>query len=283
MSKRNGNLFVSNSLSKYKPSLWRKLILSLLIIDLVLFQWWLNTGEKSSPGVLGLATDLEPEKVIAVVNAVRIKEQLPSLNTNPLLMAAAQDKIDDMFTFGYWEHTSPSKRTVWKMILDRGYNYQFAGENLAKNFQKVDELVDAWVESEPHKANILNTNFEDTGVAVGSGELNGEPAVLIVQLFGKKQPPTVESVSDLESPPLVFSASMLGFNPNRGWSGDQLLNTRNIAMYLAILLTIILGIDVYLSLRIKHKPKISAKYWTHVFLLFVIGAMWLFRNQAQSF
>lgn len=144
---------------------------------------------KNSPfylkNVLGFATDITIEKLYSLTNQERAKQNLPALTYNEKLTAAAAEKGHDMFAHNYWAHYSPLGKTPWDFIMDSGYKYEYAGENLAKNFLFSSAVVDAWMKSPSHKDNLLKKDFTDVGFAVVNGVLNGEETTLVVQMFGK--------------------------------------------------------------------------------------------------
>ncbi|MBQ6437976.1 hypothetical protein IJJ12_01170, partial [bacterium] len=75
----------------------------------------------------------------------------------------------------------------WDFIAAAGYQYQAAGENLARDYTDEHELVAAWLASPSHRANILNTQFADTGVAILDGQISGQNVLLVVNMFGAPQ------------------------------------------------------------------------------------------------
>ncbi|EKD90091.1 MAG: hypothetical protein ACD_32C00026G0001, partial [uncultured bacterium] len=89
-----------------------------------------------------------------------------------------------MFSENYWAHFAPSGKTPWDFILNAGYKFTFAGENLAKNFTSSDAVVKAWMASPTHRDNLLNPKYQDIGIAVAEGNLNGQKTILVVQEFG---------------------------------------------------------------------------------------------------
>jgi hypothetical protein len=137
-------------------------------------------------GVLGFATDIDTKKLLDTTNRVRISNGLSPLKENSLLTIAASKKADDMFEKNYWSHFGPSGETPWAFIIDTGYEYEYAGENLAKNFMFSEDVVSAWMDSKAHRENILNGRFDEVGYAVANGNLNGEDTTLVVQMFGTK-------------------------------------------------------------------------------------------------
>jgi hypothetical protein len=162
-----------------------------------------------APGVLGYATDIRVDQLLADTNAKRVQDGLPTLTLNGLLSQAAQAKAADMFADNYWAHNSPSGKTPWDFIVKSGYKYTLAGENLAKNFQTSSGVVDAWMASPSHRDNIMKNGYIDVGFAVVNGVLNGEETTLVVQMFGAPQSrsvavaPKVQAQAPLEAPILL--------------------------------------------------------------------------------
>ncbi len=128
--------------------------------------------------------DISGNLIIEMTNQTRAKEGLNTLKVNPELSAAAAAKADDMIKNGYFAHFSPTNVSPWFWIKQNGYNYKYAGENLAMNFSETDQVINGWLNSPSHKANLLNSNYQDIGVAVLSGQVNGQSRVVVVQMFG---------------------------------------------------------------------------------------------------
>lgn len=135
--------------------------------------------------VLGFATDISVNKLYELTNTQREKDGLSDLNYNEKLAQAAAQKAQDMFNQNYWAHYGPNGATPWDFILRSGYQYEFAGENLAKNFLFSQGVMDAWMSSPTHRENILRKDYSEVGFAVVNGTLNGEQTTLVVQMFGK--------------------------------------------------------------------------------------------------
>ncbi len=117
-------------------------------------------------------------------NVARTANNLPALTENPLLQAAAQEKANDMATKGYFAHTSPTGITPWHWLTDVGYSFVYAGENLAVNFSDSQDVTTAWLNSPEHRANILDVNFTQIGIATAQGFYDGRPATYVVEFFG---------------------------------------------------------------------------------------------------
>lgn len=111
---------------------------------------------------------------------------LPPLKENTLLNLAAQNKLNDMFSKQYFEHQSPDGKGPADLAKNVGYEYIVIGENLALgNFENDEDLVTAWMNSPGHRANILKSNLQEIGVAVGQGVYEGKKVWIAVQEFAK--------------------------------------------------------------------------------------------------
>ncbi len=126
------------------------------------------------------------EEVISLLNEHRGKEGLEPLNSNEKLTQAAMDKARDMIENDYWSHHSPSGESPWEFVRDNDYKLSMAGENLARGFDDVEKMSEALLNSPKHRENILEPKYEDVGIAVVDGVMDGKEVTLVVQLFGKK-------------------------------------------------------------------------------------------------
>src|SRR3989344_945991 len=129
---------------------------------------------------------LTTQGVIDNTNQQRSDFGKPVLKVNPKRPAAASAKVKDMFAGQYFEHISPTGRGPADLAKDAGYVYISVGENLALGNYKDDAaLVEAWMNSPGHRANILNAGFTEIGVAVLKGKFEGKTTWLAVQEFGR--------------------------------------------------------------------------------------------------
>jgi hypothetical protein len=140
--------------------------------------------ESHHPGVLGIASNVNQQKLIELTNTQRQKLGLGTLSENSALDQAAAAKAANMFAENYWAHYSPSGKDPWGFMTGAGYKFSVAGENLAKNFQNSDDVVVAWMNSPSHRDNIVNSKYKEIGIAVANGVINGEETTLVVQMFG---------------------------------------------------------------------------------------------------
>jgi hypothetical protein len=140
----------------------------------------LNIGGSSKPVVL------LQSKIITETDLQRQENgNLPALKENAELDQAASAKANDMFVSQYFEHVSPSGIDPGKLVQSFGYDYIVAGENLILgNFSSEQEVVQDWMNSPGHRANILNNRYTEIGVAVIKGTYKGETVWIGVQEFG---------------------------------------------------------------------------------------------------
>jgi len=125
-------------------------------------------------------------KIIEQTNLERQQNgDLPALKENSNLDDAAAAKANDILKNQYFEHISPTGVDPGKLVQSYGYEYIVAGENLILgNFSSEKEVVQDWMNSPGHRANILNNRYSEIGVAIIKGKYRGEDAWVGVQEFG---------------------------------------------------------------------------------------------------
>ncbi|MDO8600051.1 MAG: CAP domain-containing protein [bacterium] len=132
------------------------------------------------------AVVLTPFGIFIGTNLERIQNNLPVLQKNILLDAAASKKLQDMFLRQFFAHQSPDGGGAGDLAKDAGYEYINIGENLALgDFESDAELVQAWMDSLGHRENILGTRYTEIGIAVGKGIFEGRDTWLAVQIFAR--------------------------------------------------------------------------------------------------
>lgn len=151
-----------------------------------------------------LAAGMVPADVIALANGSRTKASLAPLSANAQLTEAAKSKANDMIKNDYFAHTSPKGVEPWYWIKQAGYQYKAAGENLAINYTDAKEQHEAWMKSETHRANILNTRYQEIGVAVVKGKIDGKESIVTVEMFGAPLVAVADQLAPV--PPVVVPA-----------------------------------------------------------------------------
>ncbi|MDO8537045.1 MAG: CAP domain-containing protein [bacterium] len=132
-----------------------------------------------------------PDALVTETNESRVASALGPLAISPVLEAAARLKAQDMAQKSYFAHTSPEGVTPWHWFEEAGYNFNYAGENLAINFLDSSDVTKAWLNSPTHRANILNGRFTEIGIATAEGIYQDKKTTFVVQLFGRPAPVAV--------------------------------------------------------------------------------------------
>lgn len=127
-------------------------------------------GQVINIPTLDSAVTAYEKEVIRLVNEIRVKNGLKELTYDWELSRVARYKSQDMKDNKYFSHTSPIYGTPFQMIKNFGISYRSAGENIAKGYASPQAVVNGWMNSEGHRANILNSSFTHIGVGyVASG------------------------------------------------------------------------------------------------------------------
>lgn len=143
-----------------------------------------GTGGSSSSGNTSSSTETsnmnsDEEEVFDLINKQRTNNGLAALKNDSEVQRVARIKAQDMVDNNYFSHTSPTYGSPFDMLKSFKISYKTAGENIAGNSSN-SSAVTAWMNSSGHKANILNSNFNYTGIGVVSSPKYGK---MYVQLF----------------------------------------------------------------------------------------------------
>lgn len=265
-------LFLPHPHNNHKAKiLWPRSIL-ILIGLFIMGRSFIDMTIFLKPGVLGYASQISPTKVIELTNSERQSAGLSVVVENKELDAAALAKAADMFAKGYWAHVSPTGTEPWYFITKSGYKYQHAGENLARDFSNPKDIVAAWMASPTHKQNLLDSRYQDIGIAVMDGYINGVETTIVVQMFGttpKSTPkitaaniavPEVQAEESKTAPesnvlPKTDVASEIALSPldlSKTWS-----------LSFVIMVLFALSLDWIFVLR-YNIIRISGKTWAHI-------------------
>lgn len=188
MRKRLKNHFVPHEGNDYKPHFVRgKSVVAITLVALSIFSsaFFLNSFVTKHPGLLSAVIT---SVLVDLTNSNRLTQNILPLVENPTLAYAAQLKANDMAEKSYFAHNSPDGKSPWYWFKEGGYEFLYAGENLAVNFNDSSDVVLAWMNSEGHRANIMNGKFTEIGIAMAPGYYNGRETIYVVQLFGQPAP-----------------------------------------------------------------------------------------------
>lgn len=183
-AKKHLRLFlVPHKGNDYRPHLIRRYGLMVLLVLVIGLQLVYNLTKTGS--VLGRVTNVTSSGLLVSTNDVRKANRLSDLKINQQLSQAAQEKAQDMIQKGYWSHVSPDGTQPWYWIDTTGYNYEAAGENLAKNFSTSQAVITAWMDSKTHRANVLSTSYQDVGFGMADGDVDGKYTSVVVALYAE--------------------------------------------------------------------------------------------------
>ena len=121
-------------------------------------------GDKVYIPLLDTSVTSYEQQVIDLVNEIRVKNGLSKLTANWELSRVARYKSQDMHDKKYFSHTSPTYGSPFDMIKSFGISYRTAGENIAQGYRTPQAVVDGWMNSSGHRANILNASYTQIGV-----------------------------------------------------------------------------------------------------------------------
>lgn len=134
-------------------------------------------GSGNTTNTSGLTAD--ELEVFNLINEQRTKNGLSALKIDSEVQNVARIKAQDMVNNNYFSHTSPTYGSPFDMLNSFKVSYKTAGENIAGNSSN-SAAVTAWMNSSGHKANILNSSFNYTGIGVVNGSKYGK---IYVQMF----------------------------------------------------------------------------------------------------
>ncbi len=140
-----------------------------------------GTGDSDAQQSEGRQAETTQAKaVLDLVNQERAKAGVPALTLSTKLTDIANTKAKDMSDKNYFSHDSPTYGSPFDMLKQFGVSYTYAGENIAAGQKTAEEVMNSWMNSSGHKANILNKNYTQLGVGFYRG---GQYGTEWVQLF----------------------------------------------------------------------------------------------------
>jgi uncharacterized protein YkwD len=221
-------LFIPCEQNSFRPQFFESGI-PIVILGVIVFLKFLHFSLIFSLPATSFFPQLTKEKLIELTNRERQLQGLPQLKENQLLDTAALLKGQDMLARNYFSHTDPAGNPPWYWIQKTGYHYLAAGENLAIGFLDAKEVIDAWNSSPSHRANIVNPNYTEIGIAVLQGTLRGTKTTLVVQYFGlpslKTPPPGAKknlTGAAKQQPESLLQSSLIPPLPHHATTEEQL-------------------------------------------------------------
>ena len=123
-----------------------------------------NSGNANDSATGSVVSGSMTSQVVTLVNKERASNGLQSLTSDSQLAKLAQMKAEDMAKNGYFSHTSPTYGSAFDMMKTYGVSYKTAGENIAKGQKTAEAVMNGWMNSSGHRANILKSDYTKIGV-----------------------------------------------------------------------------------------------------------------------
>lgn len=281
--------------------------LLVLIISVIGLSFLFSFTAKHDESVLGISYSVTPDELLILTNQKRQEIGLSALTMNNELADAARRKASDMFSKNYWAHIAPDGTTPWYFIKSAGYEYVYAGENLARGFYSSSDVINAWMASPSHRENMLSPNYQDIGFAIQEGNLTGDDTVLVVEELGNRTRATtqakqeqvltptpaevIQEVSPISAPveiitptptpvPVVAVITPIGRQSTSesqlqvaAFKNDPLVNKpvaqKNIAAFILVAILILLIVDIII-IRRKHIVRILSHNLDHIIFFSVL-------------
>lgn len=267
------HFFTPRHTNNHRPVALSFSAISTYVCFLLIFQIGLAVVARYSPEILGYATNISVSDLLKFSNEKRMESDAGTLTFNEKLAEAAAAKAEDMFTNQYWAHTSPTGKDPWSFIINAGYSYLYAGENLARDFADSRAVVEAWMNSPTHRENLINNRYKEVGFAIRNGKYGNYETTLVVQMFGTPPSgePTVEAPikPSLNSVPVQSSPSGMVLKVETIKKTDQFGLTKAISLALTLMLMVVLAVDAILVYR-RQTVRVSGHSFAHLMILLVL-------------
>ncbi len=308
MRKQFKNFFLPNKDNNHKPaSLGAKVVGGILAIVLFLEIAFLFLVSPILPGLIGKLSYLAavlPSVLVYETNESREENNLGLLETNDLLIAAAQLKANDMAQRGYFSHDTPEGQKPWYFLNLVGYQYDVAGENLAVNFIDSDDVHNAWMRSPTHKSNILKDKYTQIGIATANGVYKNKEVIFVVQFFGTpknslaKNNIAVAQTTNVQIPEVATSSVVVSIKDQasavRGAEIDENINQvdslkekimsspKNFILLILSVILAFVSVCFILNVFVKFRIQYADLVLHGILLIVIIFAMIYFNSQITN-
>ena len=143
--------------------------------------------QRAQPRAQSRVSAMDTASLLDAMNRERTAYGLQPLRINSRLSLAAEDRVGDMFGKHYFDHVAPDGTQPFVWADRHGYRYSLIGENLAVGYGTAEKVVDGWMHSPGHRANILKANFDEIGIAVSAGSpTRGFAGPTVVAMYGTR-------------------------------------------------------------------------------------------------
>lgn len=208
--KKLKKLFIPHKGNKFRPDFLERTSMGIMLVLVVCTFAIANIQSLIWISSEWMVSSVLPAVIVELTNEERTDGNVGMLKRSSILDDAARMKAEDMVQNSYFAHYSPTGVSPWHWFDEASYNFVHAGENLAVHFTDSGEVVDAWMDSPTHRANIMNNNFTEIGVGTAKGRYKGESTIFVVQLFGTPSVVRTEKVALVPETEVVKNADILG-------------------------------------------------------------------------
>jgi hypothetical protein len=201
--------FIPHEENDHKPHFLRTKVILAILSVLLFIEVIFLLGTTVIYRNTNLFASILPQVLVENTNNNRELDNLSPLKINPTLEKAAYQKAEDMASRAYFSHNTPDGLTPWYWLEKAGYKFEYAGENLAINFADSEDVVNAWMNSLSHRANILNKNFTEIGIGTARGAYQGRETIFVVQFFGKPALAEYSEITSLAKVPIAEAREII--------------------------------------------------------------------------
>ena len=289
MAKKLHLYIIPHKDNQHRPHILRPRVLSSISVFVIIAKLLVTVAFLFSYNSPEAFAEISSRKIIELTNQSRANVGANPVTENALLTRAAYQKAEDMLDRNYFNHEDPEGNMPWYWLKDNGYIYSYAGENLAMDFTRAESVHEAWINSESHRANIENPIYEEIGIAVLQGELNGKSTTVLVQFFGTSYAPQIAGVTDttitktIETPlftetipegtepqlkPAAVTAEIKAV-PEKSFLNSLAFYANNFYWVILLLMVAVLLINIFIKIKVQHKPAIIQT----IAVLLLIGAV----------
>jgi hypothetical protein len=211
--------FFPHKRNGYKPHIFRAASIGFIVLGVLVFEGAYFTQIKFVLPHTNFLGAVLPGALVALTNEDRAASDVPTVTENAILAQAAQDAANDMATNGYFAHVSPDGKDPWYWLKLVGYNYQYAGQNLAVNFTDSTAVESAWMASPEHHANIVKPQYTQIGIGTANGMYQGKEVTFVVQFFASPEttsPQPQEGTTVASTPKVAIAAPVAPVSAQKG-------------------------------------------------------------------
>lgn len=191
-------LFIPSEMNSFSPKFLQSKILLWFVVCIFVLKI-VSVVIVTFPNNLFFA-DINKAVLNSLVNQERKESGLKTLTENEQLDQAAMLKAKDIMEKDYFAHNTPDGKTPWYFFTKIGYNYKYAGENLAIGFLNSEDVYKAWYDSLSHRDNILSPYYNEIGTAILTDDFKGSKTTVVVQLFGTQKKTATTAVKPTPKP-----------------------------------------------------------------------------------